>query len=158
MMKRMLSATLALVCVLGLTACGSKGEEVQPYDTALVSDLAEAGAFSEELEELDADTAFALYRLGDYDLTREDLTDAAVLRSTGATCEEAAVLVFADADKAATAHEAMEAYVEGQIKSNTDYRPNDIPKLEHAINSQAGNTLLLVVANDNSAVEKVQKG
>ena len=73
-MKKLLSLTLALALVLGLTACGGKKEN---YKTGDVQAMVKAGAFSEELEELDGDTAFALYKLADAGLEREDLKDCA---------------------------------------------------------------------------------
>lgn len=154
-MKKLLTVTLALALALSLTSCGGKENDAPPlYSTAHVEAMAEAGAFSEELEELDADTAFALYKLADYGLAREELTDCAVLRSAGATCEEGAVLVFASADKAETAAGALKDYVQSQIEANEDYRPDEIPKLEDAYISQRGITLLLVVANDMDAAKK----
>ena len=141
---------LALAAAMGLlllAGCGTGGEEA--YST----DLVQAGAFSEELDSLDGDTAFALYKLGDYGLAREDLTDCAVLRSAGATCEEGAVLVLPDKDKAAKALEAVKAYVDGQITANESYRPAEIPKLKAAITGQRDNTVLLVVANDGEAAQ-----
>ena len=95
-MKKLLHMTLVLALLLGLSACAKGGDNDAPplYGTYDVAALVEAGAFSEELEELDGDTAFMLYKLADYDLEREDLKDCAVQRSAGATCEEAAVLVF----------------------------------------------------------------
>ena len=154
-MKKLLSLMLAAVAALALTACGGGGEEngAPPiYSTQNVADLAEAGAFSETLEELDGDTAFLLYKLGDYGLSREDMTDCAVLRSSGATCEEAAVLAFSNAEQAETAVGALEDYVAGQITANADYRPAEIPKLESARIDRRGETVLLVVANDLEAV------
>ena len=154
-MKKLLSLMLAAVAALALTACGGGGEEngAPPiYSTQNVADIAEAGAFSETLEELDGDTAFLLYKLGDYGLSREDMTDCAVLRSSGATCEEAAVLAFSDAEQAETAVGALEDYVAGQITANADYRPAEIPKLESARIDRRGETVLLVVANDLEAV------
>ena len=158
-MKKLLALMLGFVCVCGLTACGEKKSEERPkaqsFEPALVESMVQAGAFSEELEELDADTAFMLYRLADYGLVREDLTDAVVLRSAGATCEEGAVLVFADEEKAAAAAEAMGGYLESQIEGNENYRPNEIPKLEGAVLKVQGNTLLLAVANDAAAVRSL---
>ena len=154
-MKKLLTVTLALALALGLTACGGKAEKT--YTTKDVQAMADAGAFSEELEELDADIAFALYKLADYGLAREELTDCAVLRSAGATCEEGAVLVFASADKAKTAEGALKDYIQSQIEANEDYRPDEIPKLEDAYISQRGITLLLVVANDIDSAKDVAK-
>ena len=159
-MKKLLHMTLVLALLLGLSACAKGGDNDAPplYGTYDVAALVEAGAFSEELEELDGDTAFMLYKLADYDLEREDLKDCAVQRSAGATCEEAAVLVFTSADKAKTANGALEDYVQGQIEANTDYRPAEIPKLEEALVDVRGETLLLAVANDREAVEQTLNG
>ncbi|MCI9026795.1 MAG: DUF4358 domain-containing protein [Lawsonibacter sp.] len=159
-MKKLLHMTLVLALLLGLSACAKGGDNDAPplYGTYHVAALVEAGAFSEELEELDGDTAFMLYKLADYDLEREDLKDCAVKRSAGATCEEAAVLVFTSADKAKTAKGALEDYVQGQIEANTDYRPAEIPKLEEALVDVRGETLLLAVANDRDAVDQTLNG
>ena len=157
-MKKLMALMMGVVCAFGLTACGEKVQEApqeQKFETALVEAVVQVGAFSEELEELDADTAFMLYKLADFGLVREDLTEAAVLRSAGATCEECAVLIFADEAKAGAAAEAMGSYLEGQIEGNEDYRPNEIPKLEGAILKTQGNTLLMVVANDAAAVRSL---
>ncbi len=149
-MKKLLSLTLALALVLGLTACGGKKEN---YKTGDVQAMVKAGAFSEELEELDGDTAFALYKLADAGLEREDLKDCAVLRSAGATCEEAAVLVLSDNQKAKSAGKALLAYIDQQIAANEDYRPAEIPKLKGAYCNTWGNTVLMVVASDMDAAK-----
>lgn len=153
-MKRILTMLLALGLVLGLTACGGKGDDAPSlYQTSHVEAMVKAGAFSEDLEEVDSDTAFALYRLTDYDLTREDLKECAVFRSAGATCEEGAVLVFTGAEKAEKAVDALKDYVAGQIEANADYRPAEIPKLEAAVVDRRGETVLLAVASDLDAAK-----
>lgn len=157
-MKRMLAFLMGVMCVLSLTACGAKGGETaeeKSFPTSAVQAMVEAGAFSEELEELDADMAYMLYHLEEYGLAREDLLDCALLRSAGATCEEGAVLIFPDEEKAAAALEALGAYVEGQIESNADYRPSEIPKLEGAILKHKGPSVLLAVPNDAAAVRSL---
>ena len=152
-MKRCAAALLALVLAVGLAACGGQRETGSRYETEDVQAMADAGAFSETLEELDGDTAFALYRLGEAGLERSQLTGCALLRSAGATCEEGAVLVFDTEDHAQTAQEALERYVQGQIEANRDYRPAEIPKLEDAVLDRRENTLLLVVAADTQAAK-----
>ena len=146
---------LASLLSLSLCACKADTAQVQtkPFETDEVQALVEAGAFSEELEALDADLAFALYHLGDYGLEREELLDGAVARSAGATCEEAAVLIFAEEEQAAAAADALEAYLKAQIESNENYRPQEIPKLEEAVVYVAGETVLFVVAADQKEVE-----
>ena len=157
-MRRYQGILLALALVLSLTACGGGGQGGgDSYETADVQAMADAGAFSEELEELDGDTAFALYRLGDAGLSREALTACAVLRSAGATCEEGAVLVFDSAQSADAAKGALTDYIQGQIDANTDYRPAEIPKLEGALVDVRGSTVLLAVASDPDAAREAVK-
>ena len=122
-----------LALALTLTACGGGAGNSDRYEAAQTAAMAEAGAFSEELEEVDADTAFALYRLAGAGLSREDLK--------------------AGADQAEAARGALEDYVQSQIDANTDYRPAEIPKLESALVDRRGETLLLVVASDLDAAK-----
>ncbi|MCI8437577.1 MAG: DUF4358 domain-containing protein [Lawsonibacter sp.] len=154
-MRKLFPLPLVLALVLGLAACGGGANDAPPlYSAGLVTKLVEAGAFSEELEELDADTAFLLYRLADSGLERADMKECTVLRSAGATCEEGAVLVFASADQANTAMDALSSYIDGQITANEDYRPGELPKLEDALISRRGETVLLVVAGDIDAAKQ----
>lgn len=83
-MKKFLTAALALVLLLTLAACGGREGKEDPsgspalYGVSEVQSVVDAGAFSESLEEVDADTAFALYKLADYGLERENMYDASV--------------------------------------------------------------------------------
>ena len=158
-MKKYISLLLAGVMAMALVACGGQTEpEPRRFELSDVQMLADAGVFSEELEALDADIAFALYHLADCGLTLKDLTDASVLRSSGATCEEGAVLLF-DVDdwdeKVKLAVQALEDYVQSQIDTNVDYRPDEIPKLESAVVEARGNRVVLVVANDVQASKEL---
>ena len=156
-MKKFLTAARALVLLLTLAACGGREGKEDPsgspalYGVSEVQSVVDAGAFSESLEEVDADTAFALYKLADYGLERENMYDASVIRSAGATCEEMAVRCFDSEEQASKAVEALEDYVAGQITANEDYRPAEIPKLENALVKQLQHTVLLLVANDYEA-------
>ena len=155
-MKRLI-ALFALASLLVLSACGggSGSSGKSSYSTDLPQKVMDAGAFSEPLDEVDGDTAFMLYHLGDAGLDREELADCKVLRSSGATCEEAAVLIFkwADGDKSSEVKSALDSYVQAQIEANQNYRPDDIPKLENAIVEQQGDSFLLIVANDAEAAK-----
>ena len=153
-LRMMLAAAL---CAAALTGCGGSGTGGSAYTTGDVDKIAQAGAFSEELESVDGDTAFALYGLADAGLDRAQLTDCAVLRSAGATCEEAAVLILDSEDAAQTAMTALDGYLQKQIDTNKDYRPEEIPKLESAWTSARENTVLLVLAEDvNAAMDAVK--
>ena len=151
-MKKLSAILLAALAVLSLAACGRTEPKQEPFQTAAVQAMAAAGAFSEELEELDGDVAFALYQLADCGLAREDLTDCAVLRSAGATCEEAAVLVFdPGAEHLDQVEQELKDDVQSQIDANADYRPAELPQLENALVERRDNTFLLVVADDVDA-------
>ena len=158
-MKKYISLLLAGVMAMALVACGGQTEpEPRRFELSDVQMLADAGVFSEELEALDADIAFALYHLADCGLTLKDLTDASVLRSSGATCEEGAVLLFDVEDwdeKVKLAVQALEDYVQSQIDTNVDYRPDEIPKLESAVVEARGIRVVLVVANDVQAAKEL---
>ena len=159
-MKKMIALLMALACALTVTACGGSetpaASEPQPeptYHHSVLEEFVKANAFSEELEELDADTAFMLYKLADYGVEREQLSEAWVLRSAGGTCEEVALLAMSSEDDAllSKVEQAMKDYVAGQIEANVNYRPNDIPKLEQAVISRSGWTVLMLVANNYAA-------
>ena len=149
-MKKWFLLCLTAALSLSLTACGSEnGDESKAvWEAAHVMAVADAGAFSEELEPLDAEVAFNLYCLGDYGVEQSALEEATVLRSAGATCEEIAVLQFVGEENASLAMDALKDYVQNQIDSNTDYRPAEIPKLENVWLERKGYTVLMVVAND----------
>ena len=91
------------------------------------------------------------YRLEDYGLSEEQLTEIHSFRSTGATCEELALLTFSDETAAQAALTALEHYLTAQITANKDYRPKEIPKLEQAFLECRSTTVLLIVANDYNA-------
>ena len=160
MKKQLIALALVLACLLGLTACGKTEEPAAaPYTPDLLAKMADAGAFSEPLEVLEGDIVFALYLLADRGLTLKDLdlNACSALRSTGATCEEAAVLTFTGLDEAklAEVEKGLKDYLQAQIDANANYRPAEIPKLEKAIVDRRGPTFLVVVANDYQAAKSV---
>lgn len=104
---------------------------------------------------METDIAFLLYGLEEAGLTPEQLMDANVLRSSGATCEEAALLVFSDNASAQTAASALALYITAQIEANKSYRPAELPKLEQTVLECRGNTVLLLVANDYEVAHKL---
>lgn len=160
-MKRLICVLCTLALAIGLTACSggdSKEATSSDFSLDLTQTIADSGAFSDELDALDCDTAWSLYKLEQAGLTRDQLTDCSILRSAGATCEEVAVLLFADSDAAQSAKAAVQDYVQSQIDANTDYRPAEIPKLENALVEQKGASLLLVVANEMDVVTALLNG
>lgn len=143
-----ISLTLMMV---SLTACGKK---VQEFDVAATPKaLMEAGAFSEDLEELEE---VILLRL--YEMDESKVSKAAGFASTGLTAEEVAVFQMVDETAAQEAEALLQAHLEYQKESNVDYRPNEMPKLDKAVVERRGKTLLFLVANDYAAAGKALEG
>ena len=151
-MKKWFLTLAALTLALTLAACGAP-ESKAVWTAEHAQDILDSGAFSEELEELDADTAWMLYRLEEAGLGREELTQAVCRRASGSTCEELAVLSFDSEQAAATAAQALETYVDGQIEENRLYPLMDVASLENAWIDQRGSTVLLVAASDLAAAK-----
>ena len=68
------------------------------------------------------------------------------------------MLILDSEDAAQTTMTALDGYIQNQIDTNKDYRPEEIPKLESAWTSARANTVLLVVANDLDAAQNAVKG
>lgn len=150
-MKKLL-CTLSAVLLL-LAGCSSQGAapEYVPGETAQA--LLDSDAFHQQLEALDADMVAAYLGLEAHP------EEAAVYTSLEGGYEELAVLKLSDADTAKAALEALNAHVSAQIATETDtqYKPEDLPKLEKALVRQSGNTVLLVVAADYEKAEAALK-
>lgn len=151
-MKKILGVILALVCLLSLISCGGK-QAAAAYTKEQAQKILDSDVFSEQLEDLDLDTAWSLYQMEGVGLSRDQFTDGVVYRSSGGTCEELALLMFQDEEAAKSAKSALETYLKGQIEENRNYRPAEIPKLEDAFLQQADNTVLLVVSTDTQGVK-----
>lgn len=149
--KRVLAAALGLLLGLSLTACGEKApKEFDPETTPKA--LMDAGAFSEELEEVEKTVLLRLYEMDE-----SKVAAAAGFGSTGLTAEEVAVFEMVDEAAAKEAEGLVKAHLEYQKESNVDYRPNEMPKLEKAVTERRGKTLLFLVAADyNAAKEALQ--
>lgn len=153
-MKPLTSLLVTAALALTLTAC-SPAQPKAPFQSSLPLQLLETEAFSEPLEPLETDLVWVLFGLEDAGLARESLTDAQAFRSTGATCEELALLTFADEASAQTAANALDLYITNQIQINKDYRPAELAKLEKVFLERRGTAVLLMVANDYNATYKL---
>lgn len=148
--KRAVAAALALTLVLCLAACGEKTAAFDPEATPKA--LMDAGAFSEELEELEEEILVRLYEMDE-----SKVAAAAGFASTGLTAEEVAVFEMTDEQAAKDAEALLLAHLDYQKESNVDYRPQEMPKLNEAVVERRGKTLLFLVAADYSAAETVLK-
>lgn len=153
MRKKMFGMTAAAVCLALLAGCSSGGEAVQPYTKEQAQEILDSGIFIYPLDEYDYTMAWDIYGLESAGLSQDQLVDGALWNSSGADCEQLALLIFSDDKGAEAAVGALETYLQDQIDSNRDYRPAEIPKLEDPFLQQAGESVLLVVSPDTQAVK-----
>lgn len=151
-MKRLMTLLLTAALMLPLMACSPKTEPT-PFPPNLTTQLLEAEVFSDDLELLESELAWMFYGLDETDLAPEQLSGASIFRSTGATCEEVALLSFTDAAAAQIAAAALKNYIAAQAEINEDYRPAELPKLKQAVLECRGANVLLLVANDYAAAQ-----
>lgn len=152
-MKKRLTKLLPgiLALCLCLAACGGGAKGYDPAETAKA--LLDSAAFSDTLEELDKETAAALYGMD-----AASISDCAVYASLSMGAEEIAVLTLTDEAAAQTAKAALDKRVSDQIAALESYMPGEVDKLNHAIVEQTGSTALLVVAADAEAAQSVLDG
>lgn len=99
--------------------------------------------FSEPLTPVETDLALRLY-----EIAQEDVEEAAVYAGTGgATVDEISVWKATDAQAAARIEQAVRERVQTQKDVYQDYRPEQIPKLDHAVVVTQGNTVILCVSD-----------
>lgn len=159
MMKTMLLRLIpaALTLCLTLSACGGDSGGSQTagaFDPdAAAQALLDSGAFTETLEEVDADVATMLYGVD-----AADITDCAVYTSLSAGAEEIAVLVMADETAASAAMDGLEKRVADQKAALESYQPDEVAKLDNAILEQRGSSVLLAVCADADAARAAIDG
>ena len=156
-MKHILTRLIpaALVLCLTLTACGGKDDgSGAGYDPAATAQaLLDSGAFTDTLDTTDKDTVAVLYGV-----EADSIVDCACYTSLSAGAEEIAVLTMKDADSAKAAMAGLEVRVADQKTALESYQPDEVSKLDKAILTQSGNTVVLVVAADADKAQSTLDG
>lgn len=152
-MKRSLSVLLLLTLCLSLTACGGGNKEPAPFDPeADAKALLETdGVFTDPLEEIDQATACALYGIDE--ATVEGCK--VYMGNAGVSLEELAIFTLTDDTAAESALTCLQYRVEDQKEAAAGYAgylQEEIPKLDGAVLTQRGCSVLLVIAADYGPV------
>lgn len=149
--------TYALLLALLLCACGQKGPE--PYTAADAETLlATEGLFNSELTPVDGDIAVLLYALDGSTVTEALCYMTA---NTSVSADELTILTLKDESAAEAAEAACRSRVAAQIAVCESYCPAAVPRLEGAVVSRIGNTVLLAVGDPDllpSAVDGLRCG
>lgn len=139
-MKKLICPLLALVLLL--SACGGGQTAVYTLDDG--ETLLNSGAFDGNLVLIDT---YILCRL--YGIDQDTVESAASYQATNTSvsADELTILILTDEDAAKAAEGACQKRVESQIEVCRDYAPAAVPRLESAVVSRLGNTVLLAVGD-----------
>lgn len=149
----------ALVCIgLGLigilSACNSKvstgGSELDINVSDMAAELQSSITFEDSLSEIKEDMALTYYGI-----EASDVSDSAVILSTGATAEEIAVFEAVDETAAEKVKAACDNRKEKQITSYSDYKPAEVSRLDEAVIKADGKYVVYVVADDTKKANEI---
>lgn len=141
----------ALLLVLLLGGCG--GEKVQPHSAEQVEQLLKADVFSGEMEQVEGDILCILYGL-DPSLVLDAAGYLAI--DTSVSADEVAVFLMKDETGAQQAEAACRARLQAQMDSYATYGPDQVPRLEQALVSRVGSTVLLAVGDPDKLAAAVE--
>ena len=153
MLKKVLSLTVAALLSIGLlSACGGEDESsavslnVDQAAETLVSQL----TFQDEMLKLE-DSVLEKF----YDVDPEAVGDIAVYTATsGVKAEEVAVVQVKDGGSD-TVKAMLDSRLEDQIAKYEGYAPEEMPKLENAVITVDGDTIILCVSSDSDKAKEV---
>lgn len=150
-MKRILPLILALVLIFLFSACGGEKTAVKDLDAASLADsLLKGNIFSVSLDELPSSKASAFYGV-----EKEKVEDALLYHASGVSKEQIVVLKATDETAAADMASTLRELVQEWIQTDTDYAPQEVPKLEKTVLRQSGVWVVMVVANDPDTAAKL---
>ena len=152
-MKRIVAlAAAALMAVAVFSGCSQTGGKTITAPTDEVAQkLMDSLSFEYPLNQLPEDAANRLYKL-DGSILEEQ---AVYVGTGGALADEVSVWRVKDEKDAKTVQEAAEKRVENQKASFQDYVPEEMPKLEKAVITVDGDTVILCVSGDPEKAKEV---
>ena len=143
--KRMAAVGAAMLLALA-AGCGQQTVELDP--TEALNQLKTEISFTDQMTDMDSAGACRFY-----DVDTDWVADAAAYIGSGATAESMAVLEAADTDAAGSIAEALRTFTDSWIAGYSDYKPEEVPKLENAVLEQSGSYVVFCVAADYDAAE-----
>lgn len=151
-MKRTLPLMLAVcICIFAFAGCSSGSS--REYNIAILSDkLLSEEVFSDILSPVPTDIAANVYGFD-----KEDVKNAVVYCSTGATTEEIGMFKCVDEEAAGRVLEKAKARIESQKTAYVSYAPGEVPKLEDSFVKSDGIYVFYIVSVDNAKVTEIMK-
>ncbi len=150
-MKKIVAAFMAAVaCMTMLTACGGKTEpKKEPATADVAKAVVEQLSFRDELMVLEDQQVDVIYRLDEEKIAEK----TCYVSSSRATAEEVSVFKVKDAADIQMVKDAIDERVEDQKIAYENYVPEEMVLIENAVTVVNGNYVILVMADDVSAVD-----
>ncbi|MDR1204207.1 MAG: DUF4358 domain-containing protein [Peptococcaceae bacterium] len=141
-----IAAALLVLCMCG---------RAQALDPAkLAEDLIGGVPFAEALTPLETENAQRLYRIDS-----KDMLQVVAYVGTGATVDEFSIWESSGSSAAKRIQESLQSRIDEQKEGYSDYMPEEVPKLDHAVLIQQGDWVILCVSEDAEiAKEIIRKG
>lgn len=151
-LKKMAALAAAALLSLSLMAgCSQAGGKITAPTEDIAQKLQESLSFEYPLNQLPEEAANRLYKL-EGDLIEEQ---SVYVGTGGALADEVSVWRVKDEKDAETVKEAAETRVENQKVSFKDYVSAEMPKLEKAVITVNGDTVILCVSSDPDKAKEV---
>ena len=144
MIKRIAAAGAAALCVVA-AGC-SKQLTLEPADA--LAQLKDEITFTDQMTDMDSESTCRFY-----DVDTGLVNDSSAYVGSGATAESMAVFEAVDADAAGSIAGALQSFTDGWIAGYSDYKPEEVPKLESAVLEQNGVYVVFCVSADNTAAK-----
>jgi hypothetical protein len=153
-MKRTQFLSALAVCAAALMVLCACGRSQAPDPAELAEALISGVSFAETLTPLETENAQRLYRINS-----EDVLQVVAYIGTGATVDEFSIWESADRAAAERIQESLQTRIDEQKEGYSDYMPEEVPKLDHAVLIRQGNWDVLCVSGDaETAKEIIGKG
>ena len=141
--------------IIGLSAAlllfsGCSNNKVELDPSTAVDKMSEEITFTDQFAPLDSENANRVYGV-DADLVE----DSTAMVGSGATAESIAMFKAVDAKSAQDIEKQLEVFIDGYIEGYSDYKPEEVPKLESAIIERKDVYVVLCISADNDAAKKV---
>ena len=144
MIKRIAAAGAAALCVVA-AGC-SKQLTLEPADA--LAQLKDEITFTDQMTDMDSESTCRFY-----DVDTGLVNDSSAYVGSGATAESMAVFEAVDADAAGSIADALRTFTDGWIDGYSDYKPEEVPKLESAVLEQNGVYVVFCVSADNTTAK-----
>ena len=144
MVKRIAAAGAAALCVVA-AGC-SKQLTLEPADA--LAQLKDEITFTDQMTDMDSESTCRFY-----DVDTGLVNDSSAYVGSGATAESMAVFEAVDADAAGSIADALQTFTDGWIDGYSDYKPEEVPKLESAVLEQNGVYVVFCVSADNTTAK-----